>query len=156
MSRDYSRGASKCHGGSYTDAEDGIPENQPPKFVMTQKIKEMMKYGLPLTDAFPRRNRKLADTIRDSMLEMFRLSVRLEKKYHKKTTLEDLDIELAVLKEFIVLASDKDYCGDKFSPPLTIHQRDVWSKMNTEIGNIIGGYKKFVDSKTSENSAKPK
>ena len=61
---------------------------------------------MPLVDAFPRRERKLADILRDSMLEMYRLATRLERKYYKKTTLEDLDIELAVLKEFVIAASD--------------------------------------------------
>ena len=51
-----------------------------------------MKYGMPLVDAFPRRERKLADILRDSMLEMYRLATRLERKYYKKTTLEDLEI----------------------------------------------------------------
>ena len=42
----------------------------------------MLKYGLPLLDSFPRRERKLADTIRNSAMEMFRLAIRLEKKYY--------------------------------------------------------------------------
>ena len=132
-------------GGSYTpqEAEAGV---RPRKFVLKEKISEMLKYGMPLANGFPRRNRKLADTMRDAMLEMYRLAVRLEKKYYKKTTLEDLDIELAVLKEFVVLASDKDYCGEKFAPPLTIHQREVWSRHNDEIGRLIGGYKKSLES----------
>lgn len=71
----------------------------------------MMKYGLPLVNTFPRKDRKLADILRESMMEMYRLATRVERKYYKKTTLEDLDIELAVLKEFVVLASDRDYCG---------------------------------------------
>ena len=100
----------------------------------------MMKYGMPLVDTFPRRERKLADTLRDSMLEMYRLATRLERKYYKKTTLEDLDIELAVLKEFVIVASDKDYRGQKYAPPLTMHQREVWSSFNKEIGCMIGGY----------------
>lgn len=58
-----------------------------------------------------------------------------------------MDIELAVLKEFVVLASDRDYCGAKHAPPLTIHQREVWSRLNTEIGKIIGGYKKAMEAK---------
>ena len=119
---------------------------RPRKFVLKEKISEMLKYGMPLANGFPRRNRKLADTMRDAMLEMYRLAVRLEKKYYKKTTLEDLDIELAVLKEFVVLASDRDYCGEKFAPPLTIHQREVWSRHNDEIGRLIGGYKKSLES----------
>ena len=99
---------------------------------------------MPLVDAFPRRERKLADILRDSMLEMYRLATRLERKYYKKTTLEDLDIELAVLKEFVIVASDKDYRGQKYAPPLTLHQREVWSSFNKEIGCMIGGYMESV------------
>lgn len=141
----FERNTPKNFGGSYTpqEAEAGV---RPKKFILKEKISDMMKYGMPLVDAFPRRNRKLADTMRDAMLEMFRLATRLEKKYYKKTTLEDLDIELATLKEFVVLASDKDYCGEKFAPPLTMHQREVWGGHNNEIGKIIGGYKKSLEA----------
>ncbi len=142
----FGRNMSRDFGGSYTpqDAEAGV---RPRHFILKEKIGDMMKYGLPLVNSFSRRDRNLADTMRAAMLEMYRLSVRLEKKYYKKTTLEDLDIELAVLKEFVVLASDKDYCGVKFAPPLTLHQREVWSRFNDEIGKIIGGYKKYLESK---------
>ena len=142
----FERNTPRDFGGSYTpqDAEAGV---RPKHFILKEKIGDMMKYGLPTVNNFPRRDRKLADTMRDAMLEMYRLSVRLEKKYYKKTTLEDLDIELAVSKEFVVLASDKDYCGEKFAPPLTIHQREDWSRLNDEIAKIIGGYKKYLDTK---------
>lgn len=101
------------YGGSYTPKEPKAPgeATKPKPFFLKEKISEMMKYGMPLVDAFPRRERKLADILRDSMLEMYRLATRLERKYYKKTTLEDLDIELAVLKEFVIVASDKDYRG---------------------------------------------
>ena len=149
----------KNYGGSYTPEEPTEAAEQPRKFVLKEKIGEMLRYGMPIVDKFPRRNRKLADIMRDSMLEMYRLATRLERKYYKKTTIEDLDIELAVLKEFVVLASDKDYFrgGDAeegkaeenkakgYAPPLTIHQRDVWSRYNREIGALIGGYKKAFD-----------
>ncbi len=135
-------------GGSYTPPEVESPEGtEPRKFILKEKIGEMMKYGLPLVNTFPRKDRKLADILRESMMEMYRLATRVERKYYKKTTLEDLDIELAVLKEFVVLASDRDYCGEKHAPPLTLHQRDVWSRYNTEIGKIIGGYKKAMEAK---------
>lgn len=137
----------KNYGGSYTppDESAGQDAEKPRKFVLKEKIGEMLRYGMPLVDKFPRRNRKLADTLRDSMLEMFRLVTRLERKYYKKTTIEDLDLELAVLKEFVILASDKGYCGEKYAPPLTIHQREVWSRYNKEIGAMIGGYKKAFE-----------
>lgn len=134
------------YGGSYTPKEPKTPEEatKPKPFFLKEKISEMMKYGMPLVDTFPRRERKLADILRDSMLEMYRLATRLERKYYKKTTLEDLDIELAVLKEFVIVASDKDYRGQKYAPPLTLHQREVWSSFNREIGCMIGGYMESV------------
>lgn len=158
----------KNYGGSYTppDESTGAEPEQPRKFVLKEKIREMIQYGLPLVDKFPRRNRKLADIMRESMLEMYRLATRLERKYYKKTTIEDLDVELAVLKEFVIIASDKDYywatrnspAGDQllaanygtpkgFAPPLTMHEREVWSRYNKEIGNMIGGYKKAFENK---------
>lgn len=137
-------------GGSYTPPQE-IPEEGTKlrKFVLGEKIAEMMKYGLPLLNTFSRRDRKTADVMRDSMLEMYRLATRLERKYYKKTTLEDLDVELAILKKFVALASDKDYAGPKHAPPMSIHQREVWSRYNDEIGKMIGGYKKYLDGKTS-------
>lgn len=149
----YGRNTPRRYGGSYTPPPaDSAEGYQPKRFILKEKIADMMKYGLPLTDAFPRRERRLADILRNSMLEMYRLAVRLEKKYYKKTTLEDLDIELAVLREFVVIASDKDYRGQKHPPPLTIRQREVWGRHTTEIGNMIGGYKKAV---ASQSKGKP-
>lgn len=154
MPRDYSGNVSKHYGGSAAPPGTNPAEWQPKRFFLKEKIGEMLKYGMPLTDSFPRRERRLADTIRASMMEMYRLAVRLEKKYYKKTTLEDLDIELAVLKEFVVIASDKDYRSRKYAPPLTIHQREVWSRLNTEIGNLIGGYKKSLAAQDRKTAGK--
>ena len=79
----------------------------------------MMKYGKQAVANFPRRERQTADEIRRSMLTMYRLSIMVEKKYYKKTTLQDLDIELDVLRHLIRLAADKDYYGRDFAPPLS-------------------------------------
>lgn len=149
MPQDYRRPqVPRDSGGGYTPPAVETPEGiQTRKFVMKEKIGEMMKYGLPLVNSFPRRDRQTADMMRAAMLEMFRLATRLERKYYKKTTLEDLDIELAVLKEFVLIASDRDYSGPKRAPPLTLHQREVWSRLNTEIGKMIGGYKKAIAAK---------
>ena len=68
-------------------------------------------------------------------------------KYSKKTTLQELDISLADLKDLVEIASDRDYCVPRFAPPLTMQQREVWSRHNAEIGRMIGGYKKAIESK---------
>ena len=150
--KQYQRNAQipKNSGGSYETPKE-IPEQglEPKRFVMKEKTGEMLRYAMPLVNSFPRRDRKLADSLRESMLELYRLITRLERKYYKKTTLEEADIELAVLREFIVLASDKKCSGPKYPPPVTMHQREVWSRYTMEIGKMIGGYKKAIESKSN-------
>lgn len=109
-------------------------------FRIKEKIKDMMKYGRPLTMQFSRKNRDLADDIRASMLRMYHLAVEIEKKYYRKTTTQELDVELDWLKHLVNLASDKDYYGGKYAPPLSEHQRETWARYNNEIGSMIGGY----------------
>lgn len=138
----------KNSGGSYVPPEE-VPEEgvQLRRFVMKEKICDMMKYAMPIVNTFPRRDRNTADIMRECMQSMLRYAIRLERKYYKKTTLEDLDIELAVLKEFIVIASDREYSGPKYAPPLSMHQREVWQRHTSEIGKMIGGYQKAISRK---------
>jgi hypothetical protein len=124
--------------------EDTPPQKDFEPFRIKEKVGDMMKYGMPITYGFSRRNKELADEIRRSMLTMYRLTVKIEKKYFKKTTTQDLDEELAVLRHLIRMAADKDYSGPKYAPPLTRHQEEVWSRMNDEIGRMIGGYIKSL------------
>ena len=89
-------------------------------FRLKEKIGEMMDYGRPLTKGFSRKDRDLADGLRDSMLKMYHLAVELEKKYYRKTTAQELDVELEWLRNLVRMAADKDLCGAKFAPPLSI------------------------------------
>lgn len=113
-------------------------------FILKEKIADMIKYGKPITAQFPRRERQTANEIRASMLTMYRLAVVIEKKYYKKTTLQELDIELDVLRHFVRLAQDKDYYGPNVAPPLSFKKYTVWSMKLDEVGRIIGGYMKSV------------
>ena len=138
--------------------------NEPDRkvFLLKERIADMHKYGKKVVDKFPGRERELASEIRQSMLTMYRLVVRIEKKYYKKTTLQELDEELMVLRHLIRIAADKDYYDQevpkkdkqgnkiydeqgkliyvKVSPPLSTEKKHVWSKMLDEIGNLMGGY----------------
>lgn len=119
---------------------DAAPESSYQPFLLKEKIGDMIKYGRPLTMQFSRKNRDLADDLRRSMLKMYNLAVEIEKKYYRKTTTQELDVELEWLRHLVRLAADKDYCGAKFAPPLSTHQYEVWAKLNKEIGNLLGGY----------------
>lgn len=140
MSQDIRRPKRPGPTGGSIEPKQNMTE-APKKFELKEKIREMLGYGMPILDRFPRRHRKLADSMRESMLGMLRLVVRLEKRYYKKTTLEDLDIELQVLRDLIVVASEKDYYGDRFPPPLSLKQREVWTaKYTSVLGYMIHGY----------------
>lgn len=132
-------------------------------FILKERIADMYKYGKKIVDKFPGRDKELASEIRQSMLTMFRLVVKIEKKYYKKSTLQELDEELEVLRHLVRIAADKDYYdqevpkkdknGNKVydeqgklvtvsvSPPLSLHKKHVWnSQYLDEIGRLIGGY----------------
>ena len=100
----------------------------------------MMKYGRPLTKNFSRKDRDLADDMRVSMLKMYHLAVELEKKYYRKTTAQELDVELEWMRNLVRMAADKELCGAKFAPPLSMHQYETWARYNTEIGCLLGKY----------------
>ncbi|MCC8157293.1 MAG: diversity-generating retroelement protein Avd [Oscillospiraceae bacterium] len=117
------------------------------KFLIKAKIEDMMKYGKPAIRNFPRRERRTADEMLQAMLNLYHYAIALEKKYYKKTTLQDLDVELAYLKHLVRVAADKDYYNtgkNPVPPPLSRQQYEVWSKMLDEIGNMVGGYMKYV------------
>jgi hypothetical protein len=57
---------------------------------------------------------------------------RCKKRYYKKTTLEDLDIELDLLRELV---------SESFESKLiNVHKYEVWSRYINEIGKMIGGW----------------
>lgn len=126
----------------------GRQEERTP-FMLKEKIYDMMLYGHPILRTFPRRERKLADRIDEKMDNLLDLSIVIEKRYHKATTLKEIDTELDSLRHFIRLAADDKYFnhqGDakeetkkRMAPPLSRHQYEVWSRAANEIGCIIGG-----------------
>ena len=113
-------------------------------FRLKEKIGEMIQYGRPLTKRFPRKDRDLSDDIKEAMLNMYHLAVELEKKYYRKTTAQELDVELEWLRHLIRMAASKEMAGEKFSPPLSVHQYEVWSRYNEEIGRLLGKYIKSL------------
>lgn len=117
------------------------------KFIIKEKIYEMILYGNPALKDFPKTERYvLAGSIRTSMYDILSLAVRLEKKYHKKTTLQDLDIELDVLRNLIRLAKDPNLYPNQ-KPCLPFKKWENWIKKIDEIGKMIGGYMRSIETK---------
>ena len=102
-----------------------------------EKTREMMIYGYQALKQFPKsETHVLGAEIRKTMLQLQRLIITAFKRYHKKTTLTDLDIELSMLKRHVRLAKDLRY--------LDIKKYKNWSEKLVEIGKMLGGWIKSV------------
>ena len=109
------------------------------EFILKQKISDMLKYGMPAAMQFGKPYRALAVELKATMLNMYKLAVAVERKYYKKTTLQELDTELDWLRHLIRMAKDKSYFGPKYPPPLSFSKYENWARMLDEIGRILGG-----------------
>lgn len=114
------------------------------EFKIKEKIYEMILYGSPALMQFPKSEKYvLASKIRETMYRMFELAVTIEKKYYKKTTLQELDVELDVLRHLVRMAADKRLYPNQ-APCLPMKKYEHWARLLDEIGRMIGGYKKYV------------
>lgn len=104
----------------------------PEDFKTKQKIYDMMLYAYPALAQFPKSERyALAADIKHSMHVLYALSISTEKKYYKKTTLQEMDIELATLQGYIRLAQELAF--------LPFKKYEYWSGLLVEIGKMLGG-----------------
>lgn len=123
---------------------DPVKDNATPEdFHTKNKVYELLLYIGPELEQFPRAQRKLADDIRATTLQILRLVVTLENKHYKKTTLGDLDNEVDVLRHLVRLAADPNYTRSK-KPCLSLRKYENISRMVNEIGRMIGGYYKSL------------
>ncbi len=100
-----------------------------------QKTYDMMLYANICLKQFPKSEKYgLATDIKNAMHTMLRLIVAANKRYYKKTTLQEIDVELDVIRTFIRLAVDKE------TKYLSIRKYENWSKMLNEIGKMLGGW----------------
>ena len=105
-----------------------------------QKIFDMLQYAYPALAQYPKSEKfGIATDIKHIMDEMLELTIEAQKKYFKKTTLQELDVCIAKLKAYIRLSFIL-----KFLP---VKKYEVWSAMVVEIGKMLGGWLKTVNQK---------
>lgn len=82
---------------------------------------------------FPKSERHiLSAEIRQVIMNCYRLIVSANKKYHRKTTLQNLDIEVDILRKLITLSYRRRFIdARKFSR---------WQGMTDELGRMVGGW----------------
>ena len=109
-------------------------------FKLLQKVQDMMVYGYPLLNQFPKAEKfSLAQDIRSCMNEILSLTITEEKKRSKGATLEKLDVENSKLKIFLRVSMELKY--------LSRHHYGVWEEKLVEIGKMIGGLLRSVNGR---------
>lgn len=115
--------------------------NPPPAKVtdllIRQKTEAMIEWAYTALRQFPKWERHvLSAEIRHTLWSLLRLIVLCNKRYYKKTTLQDLDAELDLLRAQVRLAFGQGY--------LDLRRYEHWSGLNDEIGRMIGGWIKAM------------
>jgi hypothetical protein len=111
--------------------------------LIRQKCEAMIEYGYVALRQFPVFERHvLAAEMRGSMWSLLRLIVLCNKRYYKKTTLQDLDVELDLLRAQVRLAKGLGY--------LDFKKYEHWAKLNDEIGRMLGGWLKSINQPVGE------
>lgn len=101
--------------------------------LIRQKCEAMIEYGHGALKRFPKSERHvLSAEIRHAMWSLLRLIVVCNKRYHKKTTLQDLDAELDLLRSLVRMAMKLGY--------LDFDRYTHWARLNDEIGRMVGGW----------------
>lgn len=109
-------------------------------FKILEKVFDMIGYAYPALAQFPKAEKfSLVADIKHIMDRMLELTIEAQKKYYKKTTLQELDVCVAKLKAYIRLSFNL-----KFLP---MSKYEIWSGMVVEIGKMLGGWLKTVNQK---------
>lgn len=111
-----------------------------------QKCYDMIQYGYVCLRQFPKAEKfTLAAEIKRCMINILSLVIRANRRYYKKTTIQDLDIELDTLRYYIRLSKDLRF--------LPFKKYENWSRNINEIGRMIGGWQKSIKNKHLGNGS---
>jgi hypothetical protein len=103
--------------------------------LIRQRCEEMIQYAYVTIRHFPKFERHvLGAEIRETVWKLLRMIIICNKRYHKKTTLTDLDAELDVLRSQVRTAFGLQY--------IDLKKYEHWARMNDELGRMIGGWMK--------------
>lgn len=120
--------------------ETGGEYNMAEELKILQKIFDMMEYGYAALAQYPKSEKfALVTDIKRSMDTMLERAIEAQKKYYKKTTLQELDVEIMKLKAYLRLSQKLGF--------LPMKKYEIWSGKVVEIGKMLGGWLKSVNSK---------
>lgn len=98
-----------------------------------QKVFDMMGYGYTALAQYPKGEKfALVVDIKRCMHLILERVIEANKKYYKKTTLQELDVEVMKLKAYLRLSYNLGF--------LPLKKYELWSSMVVEIGKMVGGW----------------
>lgn len=107
-------------------------EDKEPLLIL-EKITDMMLYAYPVLNDFPRYERfSLAADIKKCMDQAMERTIEANRKYYKKNTLQELDVEIDKLRKYIRLSYRLKYIDFK--------KYKHWKGLVNEIGKMLGGW----------------
>ena len=120
--------------------------------ILNRKFMEFIKLLNVYLNHFPKHEKyALSNRIRSTAYEVYDYISEGQKRYHKKTTLTNLDIAHEKLRMQIYLAYElgyfrfRDAKEDSESPQgLEKHRYLAITKLNDELGRMIGGWIKKI------------
>lgn len=107
-------------------------ENARQPLILRTKLEELARYSHIALQQFPKRERFiLCADIKETIYGLLKLTIRAERQYYKKTTLQDLDINLDFLRVLI-----REACSLGYISPGHLAS---WMQQIDECGMILGG-----------------
>lgn len=105
--------------------------------LLRRSVEEMILWAHRPLQQFPKAERHVfAAEIRRTMYELLRLVITANRRYYKKTTMQDMDVALDLLRSQVRIAKDLEY--------LKFNDYEAWSKRLYETGNLLGGWLKWA------------
>lgn len=102
-----------------------------------EKIQNMTEYGYQALAQFPKSEKfAIVVDIKRCMHTMLERGIEANKKYYKKTTLQELDVEIVKLKYYVRLSHRLKFLSTK--------KYEIWSGHVVEIGKMLGGWLKSI------------
>ena len=104
---------------------------------LLKKLEELDIYAHNAAMQFPKYEKHvLSANMRETLARVIKLTIRCSKRYYKKTTLQDIDIELEYYRSLIRKAFKLKY--------INVKRYEIWSRYTDEIGRMVGGWVKNI------------
>ncbi len=125
------------------------------KFIETAKLMNIYLNHFPRFEKYA-----LSQQIRQCMYEVYALMVEGQKRYHKKTTLSNLDIRHEQWRMLVNLANSLGYFefkdgkeADKSPEKMAAHRFLAISRLIDELGRMVGGWIVFERQQEQQREA---